>query len=89
MLASNPDAAHSAAFDYMMATGYLFGGWHLARAAKVAQAHLDSGDNNEFYTRKVATAAFYAQSLLPRCEGHSGAIASATGVIQAYPVEWL
>lgn len=89
MLASNPDAARSAAFDYMMATGYLFGGWHLARAAKVAQAHLDSGDDNEFYTRKVATAAFYAQSLLPRCDGHSGAIASATGVIQAYPVEWL
>ncbi len=89
MLAATPEAARSAAFDYMMATGYLFGGWQLGRAAQVARARLDGGEDNEFLSRKVSTAAFYAQSILPRCEGHIGAIGGASGVLQAYPVEWL
>jgi hypothetical protein len=37
MLGTAPEAARAAAFDYMMQTGYLFGGWQLARAAEVAQ----------------------------------------------------
>ncbi|EAQ99052.1 acyl-CoA dehydrogenase [Congregibacter litoralis] len=89
MLAHTPEAARAAAFDYMMQTGYLFGGWQLARGAFVAQAALTAGDDNDFYARKVATATFYAQSILPRCEGYAGAVANAGGALQDYPVGWL
>jgi alkylation response protein AidB-like acyl-CoA dehydrogenase len=89
MLSSNPEAAHAAAFDYMMQTGFLFGAWQLARGAGVAQTALKSGSDNEFYARKVATATFYAQSILPRCDGYAGSVANAGGALQDYPVGWL
>ncbi|MFT4768809.1 MAG: alkylation response protein AidB-like acyl-CoA dehydrogenase, partial [Glaciecola sp.] len=89
MLSENPEAAGAAAFDYMMQTGFLFGAWQLARGAQVAQAALQAGNDNEFYARKVATATFFAQSVLPRCEGYAGTVANAGGALQDYPVGWL
>ena len=89
MLANTPEAAKGAAFDYMMQTGFLFGGWQLARGAMVAQAQLAAGSDREFYARKVATAAFYAGSVLPRCEAYAGTVAAAGGALMDYPVGWL
>ena len=89
MAAGEPGAAKSAAFDYMMQTGYLFGAWQMAVGASVAQAQLDAGSDNSFYARKIATTRFYAESILPRCNGHAGAIANAAGALQDFPVDWL
>jgi hypothetical protein len=89
MLAKSPEAASAAAFDYMMQTGFLFGGWQLARGAQVAQAALQAGSDNAFYERKIATAAFYMQSILPRCEGYAGVVANAGGALHDYPEQWL
>ena len=89
MAAGKPEAAKSAAFDYMMQTGYLFGAWQMAVGASVAQAQLDAGSDNSFYARKIATTRFYAESILPRCNGHAGAIANAAGALQDFPVDWL
>jgi alkylation response protein AidB-like acyl-CoA dehydrogenase len=89
MAASTPEAAQGAAFDYMMQTGFLFGGWQLARGAAVAAQKIAAGSDNEFYARKVATAAFYAESILPRCEAYAGAVAAAGGALTDYPVGWL
>lgn len=81
--------ALGASFDYMMQTGYLFGGWQLARGALVAQAHVDAGSDREFYARKVATATYYAEQVLPRCAGHALAISRAGGELLSYPVDWI
>jgi hypothetical protein len=89
MLASAPEGASAAAFDYMMQTGYLFAAWQLARGAQVAQSKLDAGSDNPFYVRKIATTVYYCEALLPRCQGHAGAIKGADGALQRYPVEWL
>ncbi|GAB5414774.1 MAG: acyl-CoA dehydrogenase [Congregibacter sp.] len=89
MLTSNPEAARGAAFDYMMQTGFLFGGWQLARGAMVAQTALSHGSNNAFYEQKIATALFYAQSIMVRCEAYAGAVANAEGELQRFPVDWL
>ena len=89
MQAQQPEAARGAAFDYMMQTGYLFGGWQLARAAEVAQSQLAAGTGSDFHERKLATARFYVESILPRCAGHAGSIAGATGALLDYPVDWL
>jgi hypothetical protein len=89
LLGSDPDAAHGLAFDYMMQTGYLFGGWQLARGALVARARLAAGSDNPFYTRKIATTAFYAETLLPRARAHAGVIAGGAGALGAFAGEWL
>lgn len=81
--------ALGASFDYMMQTGYLFGGWQLARGALVAQAQVDAGSDRPFYARKVATATYYAEQVLPRCAGHALAISRAGGELLSYPVDWI
>jgi len=81
--------ALGASFDYMMQTGYLFGGWQLARSALVALRRLGEGSDNPFYEKKIATAVFYAEQILPRCAGHAGAVHTAAGSLHSYPVDWL
>jgi len=88
-MSEDASIALGASFDYMMQTGYLFGGWQLARSALVALSRLREGSDNPFYEQKVATAVFYAEQILPRCAGHAGAVSSAAGSLHSYPVDWL
>jgi len=88
-LRDEPAAALGESFDYLMQTGYLFGGWHLAQSALVATSKLAEGSNDTFYKRKLATAAFYGEQILPRCNAHAGAIAASAAALSAYPVDWL
>lgn len=52
--------------DYLMLTGYVCGGWQMARAARIAQQRLASGQDPLFYEAKLITARFYAEHLLPK-----------------------
>ena len=88
-LKNDPEIALGVSFDYMMQTGYLLGGWHLARSALVAHRRITNGADGQFYAQKIATAIFYAEQILPRCAGHAGTIANAEGALQTYPVDWL
>ena len=88
-LKDDATAAMGASFDYMMQTGYLFGGWQLGRSALVALKQLQAGSDNPFYEAKIATAQFYAEQVLPRCAGHAGTVAGAAGSLQTYPLEWI
>jgi len=81
--------ALGASFEYMMQTGYLFGGWQLARSAQVALKRLQQGSDNIFYQQKIATAVFYSEQILPRCAGHAAAVMSACGSLQSYPLDWI
>jgi len=81
--------AMGASFEYMMQTGYLFGGWHMARSALVALERVRSGSDNPFYEAKIATTLYYAEQILPRCAAHAGAVAGSAGSLQSYPVEWI
>ena len=77
-------------FDYLMQTGYLFGGWQLARSALVAAEQLQvSGEKIEFCQRKIATALFYGARILPRCRAHAGAILDSTVSLSDYSLNWL
>jgi len=88
-LRDEPAAALGESFDYLMQTGYLFGGWHLAQSALVAAKRLAEGSNDPFYNRKLATASFYGEQILPRCRAHAGTIAGAAAALTDYPVDWL
>ena len=88
-LAEDANQALGASFDYLMQTGYLFGGWQLGRSALIALQRVAEGSDNPFYEQKIATALFYAEQILPRCSAHAGAVASASGSLCAYPVDWV
>jgi len=85
----NREAALAGAFDYMMQIGYLMGGWHLTRSALVAEARLRAGSDNPFYARKLATARFYMENLLPRASACAGAIRGDHRALLDYAEDWL
>lgn len=80
--------AFGGAFDYLMQTGYLFGGWQLARSALVAEAKLAADDNADFCRRKIATAAFYGARILPRCKAHAGTILEGGETLSSFSLDW-
>ena len=85
---ANRPAALARAFDYMMQTGYVMGGWHLARSALAAQSRLAQGSDNPFFSRKLATVRYYMESLLPRAAGYAGSIAGGDCLLD-FAEEWL
>ena len=70
----DPNIAASAAFNYMMCMGVMTGGWLMTKSAVAAQATIDSGNTDAFYTSKVTTARFYAEQILPRALAHKTAV---------------
>ncbi len=62
----DPNAALAASVSYMMLTGYVCGGWQMARAALAARARLGSGADEGFCRAKIATARFYVEQILPK-----------------------
>jgi len=57
------------AVPFLRLMGCVSGGWQLARAALVAQAKIDGGDQDPFYAAKIGTARFYADHLLAQAPG--------------------
>ena len=55
---------------YLRLWGLVAGGWQMARAARIAAGRLTQaqGDAN-FHRAKIATARFYAESILPQASG--------------------
>jgi len=47
-MADDVSIALGVSFDYLMQTGYLFGGWQLARSALVAYRRQQDGSDNVF-----------------------------------------
>ena len=87
-LAEDRFAALGGSFDYMMQTGYLFGGWQMARGALVAASIAESGSRVDFSERKVATARFYMERLLPRARAHAGVIAAPGEGLSNFSLDW-
>jgi len=81
-------AALGGSFDYMMQTGYLFGGWQLARGARTAASIAARGERVDFCQRKIATARFYMERLLPRARAHAGVITAPCEGLSGYAQDW-
>jgi acyl-CoA dehydrogenase len=72
----DPDAALAASVNYMMLTGYVCGGWQMARAALAARARSAPGPDEDFHRAKIATARFYAEQILPKANALLAAVKS-------------
>ena len=73
----------AASMSYLMLTGYVCGGWQMARAALVAQDKLEQGEDASFYGAKLITARFYAEQILPKAGALVQAIKSGGSSVMA------
>ena len=70
-----PALAFAGATAYLELFGNVAGGAMMTRAACAAWAGLESGDGNQdFYKTKLATTRFYAEHVLPKCQGLTASI---------------
>ena len=79
---------YAVAVDMLMLTGYVCGGWQMARAALISRKHLDAGnDDAGFYQAKLQTSRVFAEHVLPRTQGHLSAVKAGSGNIMALSEE--
>ena len=70
--ASQPRAVHAGAVAYLHLWGLTAGAWQLGRAALIAADKLAAGQGDAAFLRnKIATARYYALSLLPQAPGYA------------------
>ena len=65
-MSEHPNEGLAASVNYLMLTGYVVGGWYMAKAAIGAAPKVSPDEANGFYRAKVATARFYAEQILPK-----------------------
>ncbi|WP_420226265.1 acyl-CoA dehydrogenase [Pigmentiphaga litoralis] len=71
---ARPREVHAGSVPYLMLSGYVHGGWQMARAAVVCRDRMAAGDLEPFLTGKLATARFYCSNILPRASALRTAI---------------
>ena len=86
-LSKDPNAAMSGSVNYLMLTGYVCGGWQMARAALVATKKPDNGDILAFYAAKRLTARYYAEQILPKADALLKAIQNSATTTMAMTEE--
>jgi hypothetical protein len=75
-------AASAGAVPFLTLLGIVAGGWQMARAALIAQAKIDGGDNDPFYKAKIVTTRFYADHVLSQAAGLASSVTDgAEGVL--------
>jgi acyl-CoA dehydrogenase len=70
---ATPQAAHAGSVPFLKLTGIVVGGWLMARSAAIAAQRLDQADGG-FYKAKMATAAYFAQHVMPEANSYRDAI---------------
>jgi 3-(methylthio)propanoyl-CoA dehydrogenase len=86
-LAAQPDAALASSVDYLMLTGYVCGGWQMARAALVASRKNAMNEDPAFHLAKLDTARFYADKVLPKSSALLEMIRSGASSGSSLPIE--
>ncbi len=67
---TNPDNAGAGSVDYMHMMGLSTLAYMWAKMALVAQAAIDNGSNDEFYTHKIITGRYFVLRMLPMLDAH-------------------
>lgn len=65
---NDPRAVFLGSVPYLMLSGVVLGGWQMARAALACKRIMQTGVDDYFYARKLASCVFYAAYILPRAE---------------------
>ena len=81
---SDPKAVYAGAVNYLKLAGVVLCGWQMGRALMVAQDKMES--DPDFFTAKVITARFYAESVLTQAAGLAQSIRLAGATTNRMPV---
>jgi len=84
---NDTDLAGSISVNYLMLMGNVVCSWLMARSAVAAKQHLDAGADDEFYRNKIKTATFFAEHILPRCEGLKYSVQAGSGSIMSISID--
>tara|TARA_Y100001934_G_scaffold50938_1_gene62186 strand:+ start:12785 stop:14569 length:1785 start_codon:yes stop_codon:yes gene_type:complete len=88
-LKGDKKTAEAAATPYLKLAGTVIGGYHMARAAMIAEKNLSNGSgDNDFYRSKLTTALFYAENILPEASSLSHAATSGAEAIRYMETEY-
>jgi acyl-CoA dehydrogenase len=80
----DPDRALSVSVPYLMLSGFVIGGWLMAKSQHIAAA-ASSGDA-EFYASKLQLTRFYLEHVMPECLSLAGVVKNGAGsVMEADP----
>ena len=86
--ADDPESNGAAAFNYLMLSGTVIGGWLMARSAVAAAAALRANASNvAFLQAKISTATFYMHHVLPRANSFAAIVRSDTALVTSVPPE--
>jgi hypothetical protein len=86
-VADDPDLGSAVGVDYMMLAGNVVCAWLTGKSAMVAQAHIDNGSSDHFYSDKVKTALFFAEHILPRSEAQAVMVKAGSSSVMAIDVD--
>ena len=81
----DPERSGTAAFNYLMLTGTLFGGWLMARSALIASDRRAS--DADFHAMKIASAQFFMDQILPRIGAYHQSILAGPGTLMSLDAE--
>lgn len=88
--ARDRDIVSTAAYDFLMFSGFVSLAYYWAQMAAVAYEKLDKGDgaeSSDFYKAKIQTAEFYFDRLLPRAKAHAEAALAPTRTTMQMDIE--
>lgn len=80
-------AVHAGSVPFLMLTGFVAGGWQLARASLVAHAKIGAGSTDPFYANKITTTRFYADHFLEHAAAMANEVTEGFGATLAMPEE--
>jgi 3-(methylthio)propanoyl-CoA dehydrogenase len=81
----DPKTVYAGAVNYLKLAGVVLCGWQMARALMVAQDKMDS--DPAFFTAKIITARFYAESVLTQAAGLAQTICQAGPTINRMSID--
>ena len=84
---TNPDNAGAGSVDYMHMMGITSLAYMWAKMAVVAQAAIDGGSNDEFYSNKLITGRYFVLRMLPQMGAHLAKLKTGAEPLMALDAE--
>jgi hypothetical protein len=84
---ANPDNAAAASTDYLHLFGLTALAFMWVMMARAAQAKVDGGDGDPFYARKLTTALYFVERILPEATTHLAKLKTGSATLMALPAD--
>lgn len=84
---TNPNNAGAGSVDYMHMLGLATLGYMWGKMAVVAQAAIDGGSTDEFYTNKLITGRYFLARMLPQIDAHLEKMKSGAEPVMALAID--